>query len=151
MHEQNTFMTIAVNQSKVAMAFFLEGEVVDWEISEKASKSPKEARHYIRHWLSFYCPDLVITEKLDENFQKGKAAKTIIQHVQAEIELSHIPHQQVPKKQPYANKYVMAEVLGERFPILASYVPTPRKVWMPEPRNAILFDAVALGVFSGLL
>ena len=52
----------------------------------------------------------------------------------------------VAREQEYANKYEEAAALGEQFPDLAPWVPKKRRFFDNEPRNTVLFEAVALAL-----
>jgi hypothetical protein len=44
----------------------------------------------------------------------------------------------------YANKYVEADALAERYPDIAAWKPKKRRFFDNEPRNTVLFEALAL-------
>jgi hypothetical protein len=47
----------------------------------------------------------------------------------------------------FPNKYAEAEALAARYPELAAWKPKPRRFFDNEPRNTVLFEALALGDF----
>ena len=50
------------------------------------------------------------------------------------------------KLSPSSNRYEIAVLIAELFPVLADRLPQPRKIWQSEPRGMSMFMAVALAV-----
>jgi Holliday junction resolvasome RuvABC endonuclease subunit len=44
------------------------------------------------------------------------------------------------------NKHSMAELIAKHIPVLANYLPRPRKLWMSEDARMGIFDAAALAL-----
>jgi hypothetical protein len=50
----------------------------------------------------------------------------------------------VPREHRYPNKYAEADALVDRYPELAPWKPMKRRFYDNEPRNTVLFEALAL-------
>ena len=137
---------MAVATGRVGYVFLVDGVLMDWKISKKASKSPKEARSYTTKLIKFFKPDVVVTERIAINSRKGDHAKNItatIAKVAADHELLDIA---VPRLQAFKNKYAEARELVLRFPDLQPRLPKEPRIWQSEPYSTIYFEALALAL-----
>ncbi len=126
------------------MVFFIGTRVMDWQISGKAAKSPELAAQYIARMILSHQPDVIVTEKLASARSKGDHAKALITamaDVAANNELLDIS---IDRPSDFANKYDEADALAERYPEVAAWKPKRRRFFDNEPRNTVLFEALAL-------
>ena len=137
-------LAIAASSGKVGFVYFSGDELLDWGLSAKASKGIEQAFDQAKAWLVFYRPDLLIVEHIDQGTRKGRHAQSLITAVQGAASDLHIDHESVVRRSRHPNKYAEAAALAFEFPQLEPWLPRPRKIWEPEPRNIIYFEALAL-------
>jgi hypothetical protein len=140
-------LAIAAATGRIGMVFLIGGELMDWRLSRNASRSPALAASQTAAWIEELRPDVCITERDAEDLNQGPtlaAADSPRSKVtSADAPLSDIS---VLRRQPHDNKYEEAENLAERFPELKAWVPRKRRIWESEPRQILLFEALALAL-----
>ena len=139
-------LAIAAATGRLGMVFLIGGELMDWRLSRKASRSPALAAAQTTAWIEELRPDVCIAERVPKTSTKGRHSRQLIaaiQSVSAEAPLSDIT---VLRRQTHDNKYEEAENLAERFPELKACVPRKRRIWESEPRQILLFEALALAL-----
>lgn len=137
-------LSVAVATGRVAYVFMIDGELRDWNISVKASKSATELAGWLQRLINELKPDVVVTEKITELCRKGRKAKRLIQ---ASVELaSHnfVLDVSVERPRDYPCKYTEAKALADRYPELTGWLPRKRRFFDDEPRSTVLFEALAL-------
>lgn len=142
--EPNRLLALAAASGRIGMVFFVGQRLMDWQVSNKAAKSPASAATYLRTLIASHKPDVVVTERIAMAFHKGERTKLLIlamAEVAADYELLDIAAQ---RPNQFQNKYEEAEVLAARYPELAAWKPKPRRFFDNEPRNTVLFEALAL-------
>ncbi len=137
-------MAIAVSYKKIGYVFMVDGELMGWGLSVKASKSPDNAAKQIKAWIERYEPDILITERLTPHSRKrGRTIKNIEAIEQVCIE-ADAHHADAIRIQRYNNKYEEIAALCERYPSIADWTPRRPKIWETEPLQTILFEALSL-------
>jgi hypothetical protein len=129
------------------MVFIVGQRLMDWQVSNRAAKSPVLVAAFLRKVIASHKPDVVVTEKPSTASHKGERTKALIAamcEVAADHELLDIA---VERPSLFPNKYAEAEALAARYPELAAWKPKPRRFFDNEPRNTVLFEALALGDF----
>lgn len=53
---------------------------------------------------------------------------------------------EVIRQQQHANMYEEAAVLAKHYPQLRPWLPKQPPIWMPEPRNTVYFEALAMAL-----
>lgn len=139
-------LAIAAATGKVGYAYFEDQALVDWELSQKASQSPHDASVFAERWINLLQPDTVVTEKITKASRKGPSTRSLINAINNEADGHDVGTTQVERVQNDANKYIEAAAIAERFPELRPKLPTKPDIWESEPRNMILFEAVALAL-----
>ena len=142
--EPNRLLAVAAGTGRIGMVFFVGKRLMDWQVSDKAAKSPALAADYLRSLIVSHKPDVVATERLSTAFHKGERTKALIiamVEVAADHELLDIA---VERPNRFQNKYEEAEMLAKLYPELAAWKPKPRRFFDNEPRNTVLFEALAL-------
>lgn len=119
-------------------------DLLDWGLSAKASKGIEQAYRQAKAWLTYYRPDIVVVERLDDNTRKGRHTQTLIETIDAAAEGLGLDRGAVTRRSTYANKYAEAAALAREYPQLEHWVPRQRRFWEPEPRKIIYFEALAL-------
>ena len=146
MQRINKVLSIAVATGRIGYVFLIGDKLKDWGLSRKASKTPALAAAQTEHWIAELEPDVVVTEKLPKTSTKSAKTRALIEAIQFVAAKAKLLDVHVPRIQLHKNKYSEAEALGNRFPDLALWVPKPRRIWEPEPRATVLFEALALAV-----
>lgn len=137
-------LAIAASSGKVGFVYLSDGDLLDWGLSAKASKGIDQAFDQARAWLNFYQPDLLLTEHIDQGSRKGRHTRSLIQAIGAAADDLKIRCERVVRRSQHPNKYAEAAALAQEFPQLEPWLPRPRKIWEPEPRSIIHFEALAL-------
>lgn len=137
-------LTIAAARRRVAYVFVVDGRVRDWRVSEKAATSPGDAAEYTQVWINELTPDVLIIEKIDEDFRKGPRVKAIIHAIGNTAAHNYLLDVSVKREQRYRNKYEEAAALAALHPEVRAWLPKKRRFFDHEPRNIVLFEALAL-------
>lgn len=127
---------------------------VDWGTSEvNGSDKNRKCLLGIKALVSRYHPDLLILEDVKaSSAPRSKRVVDLTTNI-AEFAIEHgVPIEFVSRdmmRQAFRQrgadtKDEIAEVIGERIPVLLSYVPPVRKPWMSVHSRMALFDAAAL-------
>ena len=126
------------------MVFIVGQRLMDWQVSNRAAKSPVLVAAFLSKVIASHKPDVVVTEKLSTASHKGERTKALIAAmcaVAADHELLDVA---IERPNMFPNKYAEAEALVARYPELAAWKPKPRRFFDNEPRNTVLFEALAL-------
>lgn len=135
---------LAAANGKIGFAYLSDGELLDWGLAVKASKSVEAAYDRAKAWLSFYRPDIVVVEEIDQHSRKGPHAKALIETFGGAAYRLRLKRVAVKRPRRYPNKYIEARALADEFPQLEPWLPPPRKSWNPEKPRLIYFEALAL-------
>lgn len=138
-------LAIAVASGKIGHVYLSGGKLQDWGIAVQAAQSSGDLVGYVQDLINKLKPDALVTEKCDDGCRKGENTRSLISAV-AEL-ASHNPVLDVAVSRPrnYASKYEEAEALASQYPETAAYLPKQRRrIFDFEPRNMILFEALAL-------
>jgi hypothetical protein len=146
LHRMATLRIIAFAAASGRVGFvLLVGErLMDWQISNKAGKTADGAAAYALALIDKFTPDVVVTEQVDRALHKGSRAKDIIEAIAQTAADNFVLDVSVVREQRYPNKYVEADALVARYPDLAAWKPIKRRFFDNEPRNTVLFEALAL-------
>ncbi|WP_299844123.1 hypothetical protein [uncultured Roseovarius sp.] len=109
----------------------------------KAVESATNLAEWMQKLISDLKPDVVVTEKITEHCRKGKKTKRLIN---AAVELAshnYVLDVSVERPRNHPCKYTEAEELAGRYPELIGWLPKKRRYFESEPRNTILFEALA--------
>ena len=137
-------LAIAAATGRIGYVFLIGGKLCDWGLSRKASKRPALAAAQTKLWIEQLKPDVVVIEKISSISTKGSRSKYLIEAIATVAAQANLLDVCVTRLTAFKNKYEEAKSLGERFPEINAWVPRPRRIWEPEPRNTILFEALAL-------
>ncbi len=138
-------LSVAIASGRAGYVFIQGTQLLDWGITVKAVKTGTDLVGFMQELINELQPDVVVTEKCDENCRKGTNTR---QHIQSVAELaSHneVLDVSVPRPRTYPSKYEEAEQLVKRYPDLAGYLPAQkRRIFDFEPRGMIIFEALVL-------
>lgn len=141
--EPNRVLAVAAATGRIGMVFLIGNRLMDWQISGKAAKSPEQAARFAASIIQSRRPDVFITEKIDAARNKGDKAKALVAAMAAIAAKHELLDIAVNRPHDFPNKYAEAAVLIERYPEIAAWQPT-RRFFDNEPRNTVLFEALAL-------
>jgi hypothetical protein len=142
--EPNRLLAIAVATGRIGVVFFIGERLMDWRISNRAAKSRIAASGHAQTLINELKPHVLVIERVTDTSHKGQNTKTLIEaiaRIGAQNELLDVS---VARECRYPNKYVEADVLAERYPDIAAWKPKKRRFFDNEPRNTVLFEALAL-------
>jgi hypothetical protein len=137
-------LAFAVASGRVGFVLLVGQRLMDWQVSNKAGRTPNTAADYALARIEQFSPDVVVTEQIDQALHKGNRAKRIMAAIAQTAADNFVLDVSVMREQRYPNKYVEAEALVARYPDLAPWQPKPRRFFDNEPRNTVLFEALAL-------
>ncbi len=135
---------IAASHGKIGFAYLVDGELLDWGLSAKASRSFEGAFKRVTAWTVYYHPDVVVTEQVDPKGRKGAHTRTLIRAAESAANNANADYVEMVLPSDTTNKYKAAAALAAEFPQLEPWLPRRRRPWEPEPRNIIYFEALAL-------
>ena len=139
-------LAIAVASGRAGYVFLIGNTLAAWHISEQATKSAEHAADWVRHLIADFKPDVVVTEKTNAAKKKGDRTKELIDVMAAVAADAELLDVRVEREQVYDNKYKEAAAIADIFPDLLPWVPKRRRIFDNEPRNTILFEAMALAL-----
>lgn len=142
--KQLKVLAIAVATGRIGYVFLKGKQLRDWGLSRKASKSPELAAKQAQTWINELKPDVVVTEKIEPGIRKGGKSKELIAAIARVAEQNYLLDVSVQRMRHFKDKYTEAIALAEEFPELLPWVPKKRRIWEPEPRNTVYFEALAL-------
>ncbi|WP_211051164.1 hypothetical protein [Parasphingorhabdus halotolerans] len=113
-------------------------------MSITASKDAKKASNFADTLIRDYCPNVVVTQKLNEKCRKGPKSQQLIAVIVEKATQHPVLDVAVERPRRYDNKYLEAEALVARFPELTPWQPKREKCWDREPRHTVIFEALAM-------
>ena len=137
-------LDMAVATGLIGYVFLVGDQLKDWGLSRKASRNPELAAVQANKWITDLKPDIVVTEKVPPHSSKSAKTRLLIAAIQFVAAKASVLDMFVSHTSAFKNKYEEAQHLGERFPEIAAWVPRARRIWEPEPKNTVLFEALAL-------
>jgi hypothetical protein len=140
-------LAFAAATGRVGSVFLIGEKLVDWHISNKAAESGIEAAAHAQSLINDLMPDVVVTEELETSKYKSKHTLALLAAIARTAEHNQLLDVSVPREHRYSNKYAEADALVELYPELAPWKPLKRRFYDNEPRNTVLFEALALAEF----
>ncbi len=136
-------LSVAVGTGKIGYVFIVDGELMDWGLSQIAAKSKAQAAAKVREWVDFYAPSIIVTERLTLHTRKSGQTLLNIEAIEKLAQDSGIHHVDIERIQPFANKYEEIQALTKRYPQIANWAPKKRRLWESEHPNTVLFEALS--------
>jgi hypothetical protein len=137
-------LACAAARRRVAYAFLVCGRVRDWRVSEKAARSPQDAAEQVQTWINELKPEVLVTERIDEGCRKSARTRAIIRAIANTAAHNPVLDVSIRHVRTYRNKYEEAEALAVLHREIRAWLPRKRRFFDHEPRNIVLFEAVAL-------
>ncbi|QXT41033.1 hypothetical protein [Gymnodinialimonas ceratoperidinii] len=129
---------------RVGYAVFDGDVLVDWAISRKAARSEGAVKEVLGKWLEDLGPHAVVTEALTPQSKKRGRTPLLLDAIENFLAVQGILQVRVIRERPHRTKYVEAEHLIGRFPILEPWRPERPHFYDNEPNSVAIFEAVAL-------
>ncbi|SLN12596.1 hypothetical protein ROG8370_00260 [Roseovarius gaetbuli] len=140
-------LAVAAANRRVGYAYFENWDLVYWTISTKAGEKPLNAVAVTQDLITRFAPDVLVSQKVTPALTKSKNTKKVISAIARTGKQNDLICIAVPRLRKHKNKYEEAEALAKIFPQVADYLPQPRQLHhSKEPRNTVLFEAIALAV-----
>ena len=138
-------LSVAVSTGRVGYTFLEGTKLLDWAVTTTVSGKASDLVGYVQELINTLKPDVVVTEKCDDDCKKGKRSKTLIRSIAELTSHNYVLDVQVPRPRSFPSKYEEAESAVKRHPDLIGYLPErKRRFYEFEPRNMIVFEALAL-------
>ncbi len=137
-------LAVAVAKGRAGYVYLAGGELIDWNVSVKAVQSATDLAQWVQKLITDLKPDVVVTEKLTETCRKGRKTKGLIKAITELTSHNYVLDVSVERPRNHQCKYTEAAELAECYPELRGWLPKKRRYWDSEPRNTILFEALAL-------
>jgi hypothetical protein len=142
--EPNRLLAIAVATGRIGVVFFVGERLMDWRISNRAAKSRVAAAGHAQTLINELKPHVLVIERITDTSHKGGNTRSLIEAIARIGSHNELLDVAVARECCYANKYVEADALAERYPDIAAWKPKKRRFFDNEPRNTVLFEALAL-------
>ncbi len=113
-------------------------------MSVTAAKSPQAAATYLAKLIDFLAPQVIVTERLDGMRHKGAVARELVATM-ADVAANHdVLDVTVKRESRFPDRYAEAAALSELHPVISPWTPKKPRFFDNEPRNTVLFEALAL-------
>lgn len=144
-------LVVSAARRRIGYVFFIGEKLMDWQVSEKAGRSPEHAAEATQGWINELKPDVVVTEKVSEDSRKGERTKALVGAMARVADHNYVLDVSIERPSPETSKYAEARTFAARYPAIADWLPKRRRFFDNEPRNSVLIDATALAeaVFKG--
>ena len=140
-------LAVAAANRRVGYAYFENWDLVYWTISTKAGEKPLNAVAVTQDLITRFAPDVLVSQKVTPALTKSRNTKKVIAAIARTGKQNDLISIAVPRLCKHKNKYEEAEMLAMIFPQVADYLPQPRQLHhSKEPRNTVLFEAIALAM-----
>ena len=144
--ERLKLLAIAVATGRIGYVYFIGDTLRDWGLSRKASLSSTLAAEQTQKWINTLAPDVLVSESAEKARRKGNHTKRLLAAISNVASHNYLLDIAVERERTFKDKYTEAKALAEQYPALLPWVPRPRRLWEPEPRNTIYFEALALAL-----
>ena len=138
-------LSFAVASGRVGYVFLEGTQLLDWAVTTTVSGKTSDLGAFAQELINTLKPDVVVTEKCDHTCRKGKRTKRLITSVAELASHNYVRDIAVVRPRTFPSKYEEAQSAVKRHPDLIGYLPDrKRRFYEVEPRNMIVFEALAL-------
>ncbi|MEO3416139.1 hypothetical protein AAFO92_15920 [Roseovarius sp. CAU 1744] len=138
-------LSVAVSSGRVGYVFLEGTQLLDWAVSTSVSGQSTDLVAFVQELINTLKPDVVVTEKCDDGCKKGEQSKRLIAAISELASHNYVLDVSVSRPRHFKSKYEEAISIVERHSDLIGYIPKrKRRFFEFEPRNMIVFEAVAL-------
>jgi hypothetical protein len=129
--------------------------VIDWGVKEVRTNKNRESLAKASGLVEWYKPDVVLLEDTEASGSRRSGRirqlhRKLIELVKsARIELTEFSRFQVKAafvSREAKTRYEIAKCIAIECPVLAPWLPSPRKLWDGEDPSLSIFDAAALAI-----
>jgi hypothetical protein len=150
----NRIVSLDIRSKTLAYAV-LDGplQLIDFGVS--GSTHPGFQASRVEKLVRKFQPSVIVLRKVPKGSKRDNpAVQVAIKTIRSEARRLSVPLVSIEKRlidQMFRlhckpTKYQIAQLLSVCFPALRWYMPSQRKIWMPEDRRMQYFDATALGL-----
>ena len=147
---ETRILALAARYGRIAFVYIKNGQPKDWALSCKGYRTSRNAAGMTGSWIAKYDPDVIILEDPALTRRKGRNTKARLRSMLRVAEKSSALVTKAHRVQHYKNAYVEARALAEAYPQMDNKLPV-RRFYDTEPRNLVLFEAIALAQSAGFL
>lgn len=143
-------LSVAVSSGRVGYVLLEGTQLLDWSVTTTVSGKTTDLVAFVQELINTRKPDVVVTEKCDQDSRKGRRSRRLIASIAALASQNYVLDVQVPRPRIFRSKYEEAESAVGRHPDLIGYLPEKKRRFFEfEPRNMIIFEALALAEAVG--
>lgn len=136
-------LAIAIAKGRTGYVYLAEGDLLDWGLSVQAVRSANALAAWLQKLINELQPDVVVTEEITEACRKGRRTKRLIKAAADITSHNYVYDVSVERPRNHACKYSEAEAFSHHYQELAGWVPKRRRYFESEPRQMIIFEALA--------
>lgn len=144
--ERLRVLAVAAASRRVGYVFLIGARLVHWKVNERAAKSPVEAASALQCWINDLRPDVIVTEKIDDGFNKGARTRAVTMAFASTAANNYLLDVSVAPSREHASRHEERLALIRLYPELQPWLPRKRRAFDPEPRNTVLFDALSIAL-----
>lgn len=138
-------LAVAVATGRVGYVCLDGPQLVDWAVTTTVAGNTSDLVGFVQELINELKPNVVVTEALDASCRKGTRARRLIAAIAELASHNYVLDVSVPRPRRFSSKYEEAADLVTRHPDLTGYLPRrKRRFYEVEPRNMMVFEAVAL-------
>ncbi|MEL6465496.1 MAG: hypothetical protein AAFQ58_11055 [Pseudomonadota bacterium] len=138
-------LSLAVSSGRVGYVFLEGTQLLDWAVTTTVSGKATDLVAFVQELINTLKPDVVVTEKCDQNCRKGSRSRQLIASIAELASHNYVLDVAVSRPRVFQSKYEEAESAVGRHPDLIGYLPEKKRQFFEfEPRNMIVFEALAL-------
>ena len=138
-------LSVAVSSGRVGYVFLEGTQLLDWAVTTTVSGKASDLVAFVQELINTLKPDVVVTERCDEDCKKGKRSQRLIASIAELASHNYVLDVSVPRPRHFRSKYEEAKSAVKRHPELIGHLPKrKRRFYEFEPRNMMVFEALAL-------
>lgn len=142
--ERLSFIAFAAAYRRVGIVYVVGDDVRHWKISCSGGRDCDGARKLAQNMIDRWQPDVVVTERTISAVHKSPRTKAITAAIARVAEDKPMLNIAIERQNDFKNKYEEAAHLVGKHPQLAVLRPKPRRLFDPEPRSTVVFEALSL-------
>lgn len=140
-----SLLAVSVASGRVGYVYMEGTQLRDWAVTTTVCGQSTDLVAFVQELINTLKPDIVVTEKCDDNCKKGNRTRDFIHAMARLASQNYVLDISVPRPRLFPSKHEEAVQMVERHPDLVGYLPNrKRRSFDFEPRNMIVFEALAL-------
>jgi hypothetical protein len=129
---------------RVAMVYLEDDRLHDWRTSRRAARSPLEMANYTQRIIATYQPDVLVTEQVLTHHKSVATRKLIAAAADQAADASDLLDVSIARERRYPNAFEEAKALAKAYPPALYWLPKRRRIFDPQPRVMVQFEALSL-------